>query len=323
MSKKTTESGQLGDEYTINTIDDNNPDDLYFTSAGFEERTLAATESLDSDYRAEWGIIYVNKEYFERSNKETTKEHLKKLQKSLEQHCDEVDVLMGSWLEADEQLFTLRDGLQVLTGRNSLDITVDITTFNREALLVSFNILYSLSNNITTRILYATPQEHGEWLSSGYRLVRNIIGFAGIQNSSKPTLLVILSGFEQDRVINTIEETEPAKVLMGIGDPPTKEHFLDENKQRQELVLNRQDTERFYFPANSISGSRQVIDDLISEYSDEYNILLSPMSTKLSTLGAWDTARNSEEVQVLYTVPGNYNLENYSSGIGSLYVNWI
>jgi len=134
---------------------------------------------------------------------------------------------------------------------------------------------------------------------------------------------VILSGFEQDRAINTIEEIEPAKVLMGIGDPPTKEPFLDKNKQRQELVLNRQDTERFHFPADSIEGSEKAVGEIISEYSKEYNIILSPMSTKLSTLGMWNAARNSEEVQVIYTVPGEYNLENYSTGVDSIYISWL
>jgi hypothetical protein len=323
MSKQFIGSEQLGSEFTVGQIDSSTPDDLYLTSAGFEERTLTATESLDSEYEADWGIVYVNKEYFKRSNSEVTKTHLKKQKESLEKNCKNVDVLMGSWLEADEQLYTLRDGFQNFAGRDNLNITVDVTSFNRESLLVAFNILYSLSNNITTRVLYVSPEEHGEWLTKGHRLVRNVIGFAGIQNSSKPTLLIILSGFEKDRAVSTIEEIEPGKVLMGIGNPPTKETFLEENLQKQELVLSQQATDRFRFSADSISDSKKDIKEVIQEYTDDYNLVLSPMSTKLSTLGAWGAARESREVQVVYTIPSEYNLKNYSSGSEAMYIDWV
>lgn len=323
MNEKKINSERFVEEDTISRIDEGEPDDLYFVSAGFEDRALSATESFDSGYEAELGLIYVNKEYFNKSEDCRTKKNLKELEELMEEHCDEVDVIMGSWLEADEQLFSLRQGLQTLDKKDNLDITIDVTTFNREALLVSFNILYSICDDITTRVLYVSPQEHGNWLSKGHQSVRNVIGFAGIQNSSKPTLLAILSGFEENRAMNTIDEIEPAKVCVGVGDPPTKESFLHKNKQRQELILNRQDTDEFNFPADSIQGSHEAVSQLISDYSNEYNIIMSPMSTKLSTLGMWKAVQNSEEVQVVYTIPSEYNLENYSTGTDSMYIGWI
>jgi hypothetical protein len=323
MIEKQIHSEESEEEDTINQIDEQEPDDLYFVSAGFEDRALSATESLDPDYQSKLGLIYVNKEYFNKSEDCKTKKHLKQLEESMEEHCDEVDVIMGSWLEADEQLFSLREGLQVLDQKDNLNITIDVTAFNREALLVSFNILYSICDDVTTRVLYVSPKEHGSWLSKGHQSVRNVIGFAGIQNSSKPTLLAILSGFEDDRAMNTIDEIEPAKVCVGVGDPPTKESFLQKNKQRQELILNRQDTDEFNFPADSIQGSHDAVSQLISEYSDEYNIIMSPMSTKLSTLGMWKAVNDSEEVQVVYTIPSEYNIESYSTGVDSMYVGWI
>jgi len=323
MNEKKISSTRCVKEDTISRIDEGEPDDLYFVSAGFEDRALSATESLDPGYEAELGLIYVNKEYFNKSEDCRTRRNLKELEELMEEHCDEVDVIMGSWLEADEQLFSLRQGLQILDKKDSLNITIDVTTFNREALLVSFNILYSICDEINTRVLYVSPQKHGNWLSKGHQSVRNVIGFAGIQNSSKPTLLAILSGFEENRAMNTIDEIEPAKVCVGVGDPPTKESFLHKNKQRQELILNRQDTDEFHFPADSIQGSYEAVSQLISDYSNEYNIIMSPMSTKLSTLGMWKAVQNLEEVQVAYTIPSEYNLENYSTGIDSMYIGWI
>lgn len=323
MTDQIIQSEDVGSEYTLQSIDADTADDLYLTSAGFEERTLTASQSLDADYRAEWGLIYVNSEYFDRANSKRTKAHLRELQDNLEPHCEKVDVIMGSWLEADKQLYSIREGFEDLNGRDELNITVDVTSFNREALLVCFNILYSISDNISSRILYTSPKEYGEWLTKGHRLVRNVIGFAGIQDSNKPTLLIVLSGFEQDRTLNTIEEIEPAKVLLGTGDPPVKEQFLDKNRQQQELVYSRQNIERFQFPADSIEKSYQKVHQLLSENTSEYNIVLCPMSTKLSTLGVWRAARQFQEVQLIYTIPAQYNLDGYSSGSDNLHISWL
>lgn len=323
MTNKKITSEEIEHNYTTNTISEDCPDDLYFTSAGFEERTLVASETLDPEYEAELGIIYVNSEYFNRPNSEKTEKHLEELQDTLDQFCETVDVIMGSWLEADEQLHTLRDALGELSNKDPLRVTIDVTSFNREALFVSFNILQSLTEDITTRILYVSPEEYGDWLTEGHRKTRNIIGFAGMQNTKKPTLLIILSGFEEMRTLNTIEEVEPAKAMIGTGDPPLKESFLDKNEQNQEAILNRQDTERFEFPADSVNDSYQCIRDLISENVSDYNIILSPMSTKLSTLGTWKAANQFPEVQVIYTIPAKYNLENYSSGYRSMHVELV
>jgi hypothetical protein len=323
MNSQTLEYGKRDENNKLNSINESEPDDLFLTSAGFESRALSGARSLSDEYSAEQGIIYVNKEYFEHHETEETVDNLERLEEILHDHCSSVDVVMGSWLEADEQLYSLKTGFEDLKKKQSLRVTADITTFNREALLVAFNILYSFTNDLTTRILYISPEEHGEWLSRGHQFVRNIIGFAGIQNSSDPTLLIILTGFEQDRTINTIEEIEPAKVLLGIGDPPTKQSFLKRNRQRQELALSRQDSAEFTFPANSISGAEEAVKQVISENISEYNIVISPMSTKLSTLGVWKAAREFPGVQVVYTIPGEYNLESYSSGSESIYVDWL
>jgi len=47
------------------------------------------------------------------------------------------------------------------------------------------------------------------------------------------------------------------------------------------------------------------------------------MSTKLSTLGALLVAESHPEVQLTYCLPGEYNVEHYSSGARSLFIDYI
>lgn len=317
------DSEPIEDTTTIQNPNGNTEDDLFLVSAGFEDRSLEVANMLSSEYSADWGVVYVNSEFLSFPTEEKTKENLRKLQSILSEHCDNVDVIKGGWLEAKEQLQSLRSGLEMFEGRSGLDISIDVTSFNRESLFVALNILYSLNNDVSTRIFYVSPNEYGDWLSKGHRLVRNIIGFGGFQESNRQTLLIILTGFEEDRTLNTIEEIEPAKVLAGKGNPATQPSFLEKNEQEQQKVFSRQDTGIFEFPANDIGGTYEKLVEILDQYTPEYNIVLSPMSTKLSTLGVWKAARKFPECQVTYTIPVKYNLQGYSSGSETLYTCWL
>jgi hypothetical protein len=147
-------------------------------------------------------------------------------------------------------------------------------------------------------------------------MIRNIMGFAGTQLPALPTVLVILSGFEPERTTRVIEEHEPSKVLLGIGNPPTDKSFLERNvKEQQKLILARQDVERFDFPADSVVACASRLEEIIAKYVGAYNIIIAPMSTKVSTLAAMIVAEHHSDIQLTYCLPGEYNVDSYSKGV--------
>jgi len=170
------------------------------------------------------------------------------------------------------------------------------------------------------RIVYVSPKDHGPWLSRGFRAVRTVLGFSGIQQASRPTLLVILSGFEPERALRLIEEHEPKKVLLGIGNPPTADRFRERNKAEQKLILSRQDVEMFDFPADDVDNCRMVLEKLLSPHLRDSNVILAPMNTKLSTLAALLVAEAHPEIQLTYCLPGEYNVEDYSTGAHKIFM---
>jgi hypothetical protein len=132
--------------------------------------------------------------------------------------------------------------------------------------------------------------------------------------------LVVLSGFESNRMFKIIEELEPAVIHFGIGREPTRDEFLDRNLNRQEeLLKTRPETVEFGFPADNIDGSRNAIDRRISDSIDSHDIVFAPMSTKLSTIGCWKVAQFYPSSQVVYALPDQYNFEGYSEGAGDIY----
>lgn len=296
------------------------PDNVFITNASFEPRSVAVTELLSEEYSADKGIIYYNTEYGSASGIEQTKNNLETIRSNLESYCSEVEVIEASRLNQEMQFKSLKESIYSLPKLNDkARISIDSTTFTREILISVLTLLSNKFQDIDARMLYVSTDEYGEWLSSGHHDTRNIIGYSGMFDQNKPTVLVILSGFETSRTRATIEEHEPQKVLLGMGKPPTEPGLLERNRNDMELVRARQETVEFDFPTESISESFKVINDIITDHLHDWNIVLSPMSTKPSTVGAWLAARKHMEVQVSYTIPEEYNTRHYSSGWGTLY----
>ncbi len=294
-------------------------DDALIVCASYEPRTVAAADLLSTTFRAKNGIIYFNTEF-----KASISDNLSRLETILREHCENVDIAEGSWLDPTIQINELKKAVAHLAGLSEQPaITLDTTTFNREALLTSLAILRAQFAGAEIRLLYVSPQDHGEWLSRGFRCIRNIMGFAGIQQPSRKTVLVVLSGFEPERTTKIIEEYEPSRLLIGIGDPPTDKKFLERNQAEQELILARQDIADFRFPANSITDCRDCLEGIITPYLSECNVVIAPMSTKLSSVASFLVAEAHPEIQLTYCVPGEYNVSDYSKGASSLFVDSI
>ncbi len=306
----------------ILTIEPDLPDDLFIACASFEPRSVFVANSLSTTYSARRAIVYVNREFLEGGSGPRTKPNLYGLIKSLARRADTVDVVEGSWLSDVEQIGALRQGLglSVALGRQLERVTVDCSTFNREALLTLLVLLRSAWPECRLRILYSSPGNHGNWLSRGFRTIRNVMGLCGTQIASKPTVLAVLSGFEPHRTQKVIEEHEPSKVLLGVGDPPTSPEFLERNYLEHSLVLSRQDVEAFKFTAGDIEECRNQLIVLLEPYIDTANVVVAPMSTKMSTIATLLVAERYPQIQVTYCLPGEYNVQEYSTGVKALYV---
>jgi hypothetical protein len=314
-------SADLQEKGGIATIEETRPDDLFFASASFEDRTLAATRSLSPGYRAKHAFVYVNREFLSGPSGPRTCQARDGLLEVLHGRSESAQVIEGSWLDAVDQVQSIRSALAAFEDRKSVrSVTIDVTTFNREALIVCIGMLRVHFASARIRALYVAPESHGDWLSRGFRKVRSIVGFSGIQQATKGTALVALSGFEGDRTIKIIEEHEPTRVYLGFGDPPTVPSFLDRNLSENRLVLDRTDVDKFSFPASSISACTSTLRSLVGTLLRDYNVIIAPMSTKLSTLAALCVAQEHPEVQLTYCLPGEYNTTEYSSGASRIFI---
>lgn len=293
--------------------------EVFITNASFEERCLAPLTYLKNCLGA---IVMYNKEICNKEceiNRDKLLKHCRKI-------CSITECIDSSYSNLKEQNIALKKVIdlcmQVCSG-DDICITIDSSTFTRNQLIRLINYIELKLNHNRIRIIYTSPLIHGEWLTRGFSKITNIIGFSGIHNPLLPTLLIVLSGFEKERLNKIICEHEPTRVLLGIGDPPTKEEFHDRNIREQKHMLENEKVEEFTFPANDIQACKYVLDNEIKKYKKDYNIIISPLSTKLSTVAAYLVAKENPEIQITYCYPSEYNVCKYSEGIGDIFLEEI
>ncbi len=306
----------------LKTIREGEPDDFLLVSYSFEPRSSAIARCLSDSYEALSGVVYYNEEILNPDVRTASSSGYDELRFALAAQCREVRTAKGSLLRPGVQL----DSFRSIFSRKDLDresvraITIDATSFNRETLLILLGLLEAFFSNAQIRVFYVSPADYGDWLSRGFKQVRNVIGLAGLQIPSRKTLLVVLYGYEYHRALKTIEEYEPFKVLLGYGGTPTESRFLERNRDElDKLILSQQYVEDFNFPADSIAQCADRLEQVVRPHLDEFNIVIAPMSTKLSTIATYLVARRHPQIQVIYCVPGEYNIQGYSYGTKTVF----
>ncbi len=208
-----------------------------------------------------------------------------------------------------------------------LPLVIDITTFTHEILAMLIKLIYNNKEFFPKVFLlyngacdYSDSKESGlnqMWLSKGCRDVRNIIGYTGINRPILKNCLIVLTGFELERATGLIKKLEPDKLIIGLGVDPIHEnnenamhYFHEKFTEWKDNYKNYIRTE-FEFSCKDISKTINSISDIISS-SQEYNYIIVPLNTKLSTVAASIVALQKPSIQLCYSIPEVYNTLTYS-----------
>lgn len=296
-------------------------DDIFIIAASFEERGTAVVSYLKDDYKCKNAIIYYNEDNCNYSkNLALIKEHLKQRSEN------ELVVKEGSHrnIQKKNEIMTeIAEYCKKHVSEETANIAVDITSFSRIDLIILLDYLVSYIENVKIKLIYVSPEGHGEWLSKGYSEISNIAGFCGGFDVLKPTALIILSGFEKERPMNLIEAYEPQEVFLGFSNPAVQEAFGERNANSQAELSNFPNVQQFNFSARDIKECCDNIEGIIKEKIIDYNIVLAPLCTKLTAVACFLLAKKYPEIQLVYCYPQEYNYETYSIGMSKLFVEYL
>lgn len=200
---------------------------------------------------------------------------------------------------------------------------VDITTFTHENLLILLSLLReTIAEGDTVTIAYSTAADYGDWLSRGFGDVRSVLGYPGRMRPSLGEHLIVLFGYETDRAERLIRTYEPAHLSVGHCEafaaiaPELHERNVELHGR---LLQLRQQVDSFQFGCDDPAVACEHILREVAR-RPEYNAVVAPMNTKLSTVGAAMAVFREPRIQLCYVPAREYNEEAYSTAGERCYV---
>jgi hypothetical protein len=278
---------------------------LFICSSSFEKRCLSVAEHIDA---LNGTFIFYN---IDPSEKEPYY-NLNELKRLLPNNRI-VDIKLS------DPLLTRNSTVQALKEINNSisSFVIDITTFNRESLLILLFLLKEIHPHKTITCVYACAKNYcSDWLTMGVKESRAILGYHGSFSPLYDTHIVLLLGYEANRARWILEEFNP--VSISIGYAPPNDTTVEENKMDGEdlkdtivKIFSQTPINEFVISCKNPYIVQEVIHKNI-ENIKEKNILIFPLNNKISTIGAGLEVLKYSRAQIIYTQPVKYNYKEYS-----------
>jgi hypothetical protein len=294
--------------------------DLFICSSSFENRCLEVASKVNSKQFKKVIVCHFKDNYKEA-------EHNLSQIKGLFNNLSVIELLKNQPLSNYDRLF------DEINNSECVNVLLDISTFTREMFLIIIQLFrMPIFANKKLTLCYNPSDKYSSvqkdkldelWLSKGVDNIRSVLGFSGDFSPIKKLLLIVLVGFEAERSQILIDSFEPN--LLFIGKASKKESANEEIAQInelnfQKLLKKNSDAKQFEFSCMDLSFTIKSISQIIETYQKRYNIVISPMCNKLSTLAVASVVFKYPEVQICYASTNLYNIDAYSTPSNYIYM---
>jgi hypothetical protein len=306
-----------------NTIEpiEGDKDDIFITCASFEDRTTAIADRFSKNYKVVNSFVF---KYDEKNMTNLRDVNFGKLKSKIEQHSENIFPIICNHHDPLDGVFKIKELLKnnLLTLEDKT-VTVDITTFTKQYILVLFKFIESQKTK-SVRLFYAEPQDYSvKWkkpLSSGLIDIVSVPSYGGHYYAEKENLLILQLGYEGDRAYGLWEKCAPHKTIVLIGKPSFKETWEGRVEKFNARLLSKLSKDfRYYIATLDPFEVSKNLDNLIKEYSPKFNISISPLGPKPQVLGCYLSVRKYPDVQIIYAIPKSHEEEYFSKKVGKVW----
>jgi len=288
------------------------PNDIIITVASWEERFWLGFKRIAEQSTPSTVVMYYYKEYAS-----VTKAH----RDCVAAFCNNRGIkVLGAELCFQDPVASWRalyDSVSSLEacGKN---VMVDITTMPREAIWTVLDIIQD--QGAIVQYAYHKPAAYNqEWLSRDPGRPRLIFKLAGVARLGAPAVLLVLTGYDPDRVRQLMVFFEPKVTLLGIQ---TGEQFenqtLNADRHLREFK-NEPGITCFDVDAYCDDRGLSAIETQVKAYVQDTNLIMSSLGPKLSAIALHYSHRLHPESSLAYAPSNEFNPE-YSAGIGETVV---
>ncbi len=277
---------------------------IFISMVGFEERGLGFFNKK-WDFKVDDYILFVNQEF---ENDERVVNFHETIKRKLHD-VKRIQYLRASYYDP----FVIVRGFNEYVYNNKLDVKtsnffLDISNFNRQNLLVLMWLLRRKYSVESLDIFYTIPEKYNPEMSKGAKGFSTTPFFGRSFSKRKNKLLILLVGYEIDRPLYLFKVIEPSKVILVVGEAPTDKGFIGENKKTlEEINESIHGMELRKVPADDPHKAAETLGGIFSENVHDFNIITSPLNTKLQTVGLYLACERNRNVQVVYSFPDKFS----------------
>lgn len=294
-------------------------DYVFLTCSSFEERTVSVPLWLQYNVTKSPALSYL---FYSRAFSSTSEPKRKQVLDVFGDNVEGVELRNSDPLYSTDRLLECIENNYDKFGK--LDYLIDVTTFTREWLYILLAIINQYRDKVgTIYISYNSAQNMSQnWLTKGNKDFRTVLGYSGEIYPSKKTHLVIILGHEFERASAIIDYCEPHIISVGIG---AKEKSISEDMWK-ENVRYLEELKTYYSMeirdftldlANPLAAKADIERELSG--LTQFNTILAPLNTKMSSIGACLFALENPQIQMCYLQMELYNTLEYSTPSKDLY----
>lgn len=302
----------------IPTIEKNRPDDVFITCASPEKRCLGSITKF-SDYRVKMSYVFeYSHENIDRSrNLKEMKKHLSKISKVKIIKTREENPIPGIHSLLKDIPTQIQDGSPM--------ITLDISTFRKNHLLILLKALDLKGMLKDTRIVYTEPVDYGHALdrslSFGIKDISVITTFTGLFNPSKDIQLVLFLGYEGDRAFGLLDNLDPHDCIVIIAKPAYRKSWEGRTEKLNNAIIKTVGRNNVkYIDSRDPAKVAMQLKEILSEpqnTKERFNHYIAPLGTKPQTLGIYYyVSKYGKDASIIYASPLRHNHKYLSNGIG-------
>lgn len=292
--------------------------DILISVASWEDRFRLGCERLVEAKRYSRALVYFSDEYADWT---------KDSRAAVQQLCGSRGIAYSeALLYASDTSRTWRETLESSVGQlpEGSSAIVDLSTMPREIIWQTFWFLQYRKCKVS--YVYHRPGKYGEWLSRDPDKPRLVYKMSGISRIGARTALLVLAGYDVDRVRHLVDTFEPEITLLGLQIDSIAPENKERMKAQSEAFSDNKAVRQFWLDAYSSDHGFEAVLSEVARVSKTHNVIMASMGPKLSAVSLYQLHRQDDTLGLVYLPSREFNRE-YSSGIGesiygSLFDNW-
>lgn len=289
-------------------LNERGPDDLFISSASFEERCLSSAATMGVDFLTKYAVVFNVEEPL---YKKQVEKNMFRLQTELRKRTTEgifiISCQRENPVDGIQQMAKILKECKLNTDGGPF-ITVDISGFTKIYLLELLHFLVIERELGMPRLLHTTQRYLPTRLTRGIEQITTIPNYFGSPSMDKETALVMFLGFEPERALAIWKQYNPARTIALITNPPRSGNpdYLKYARQNNAELLSKSSVEVRDVPADNPYAVKTVLDSIYDETRDSFNMVIGPFGTKPQVVGVFLFCKEHRKAQVIYSFPAAY-----------------